>query len=169
MSIPTAVSGATNMDQVIYYIYRNANTYSRIINSINKAQDARAKATAFCFVFIHPSTGVQTYIPGDRVLDIFYTPYAITPNCVGESTFREIIVNRNFFISVLRGYYDSLNARDKQTLYCKNLTVPPTLFPSVTSAYSTCVVTGSQLISLYDKANVAGSGGLPSPPLIGQA
>lgn len=168
MSIATAVSGATNMDQVIYYIYQNANTYSRIINSINQAQDARAKATQFCFVFIHPGTGVQTYIPGNRVLDIFYTPNAIVPNCVGEATFKEIIIHRDFFICILRGYYNALNAREKQTLYCKNLVVPTTLFPNVSTEYARCLVTGAQLIKLYDRANIPGQGGLPIPPLIGQ-
>jgi hypothetical protein len=148
------------MQGVIFHVYMNAVAYGKILRSIPLAYEQRDKDRLYCFVFIQPATGAQTYIPGKRILEILDNPN-IVPICQGEANYIAIINNANFIACILRAFFQALEARDKQILYCKNLTVPQILFPNISSAQQNCTVLGSQFIEI---ASIALRNGTSLPP-----
>ncbi len=144
----SCISGAQTVCEVIYHVYRNKSLYSSAVKSIRRSRDYHNEGKQYCYSFRNPSTGVITLLTGQRILEILGHPNVLqycndAERCVGL-----VLLNARFFAGILEAFNQALQAKDKDLLFCKGVTIPSSLFPNVPSNLLRSSVAGKDFIKI---------------------
>ena len=143
--VNVCLSDTSDPYEVIRHIFRNKTMYENVINSIALARNAKLRGGSYCLYFKNPFNNTSITISGERILFIY------TKCCVNwcndiEKVAGLILLNSEFFRSVLLSYTEALQARSQSKEYCKTFNIPRCLFPNVKSTN----MNGKTILRLMD-------------------
>ena len=136
--------------KVICHVYKYAVNYQAILNGVVYARKAiNGGNNQYCATFINPCTGNRTTLTGKRLLEIANHNKKVVYKNSEEFLIGLIVRNHNFFRSIWVSYSQALDARGHLRLYCKQFTIPKSLFPNVKKC--TILLKGDKIIRLKEK------------------
>jgi hypothetical protein len=155
----SGVSNASTPCEVIYDVFRNKTQYGTMFQALQRAQDYHAQGKFYCVAFTNPLNGSITYLKGERIIEICNYPNRVVWCNAAEQVAGTVLLNANFFGTVIWSYTKALKHHQNLTSFCQTIKVPLSLYPQLPANQQSFTIRGDQIVALM----YAAIGGSPIP------